>query len=84
MHGHRVVVLSQGPDLGLFTIPGVLSRLALWLVEAMRDRIADGKSARAPKRKSLPFVVAAKDEKMGRYVVVGVTSALEFDAVRRK
>lgn len=82
MHGHRVVVLQQGPDLALFTIPGVLSRLALWLIEAMRDRVAETKQAK--KRKSLPFVVACLDEKAGRYVVVGVTSALEFGDTRRK
>ncbi|KZV86545.1 CDC45-like protein [Exidia glandulosa HHB12029] len=81
MHGHRVVILQQGPDLALFTIPGVLARLALWLIEAMRDKVADGKQAK--KRKSLPFVVACLDEKAERYLVVGVTSALEFGDIRR-
>lgn len=82
MHGHRVVVLQQGPDLALFTIPGVLARLAQWLIEAMRDRVVDGKQAK--RRKSLPFVVACLDEKASRYLVVGVTSAIEFGDTRRK
>lgn len=83
MRGHRVVVLTQGPDLGLFAHPGVLSKLALWLVEATRDRVADGNTARS-RRKGLPFVVACLDEKAQRYIVVGVTAAPDFGDVRKK
>lgn len=85
MRSHRVVVLSQGPDLALFVHPGVLSRLALWLVDALRDRVGvvgAGKSKKA--RKSLPFVVACLNEKTGTYIVVGVTAALDFGDVRKK
>ncbi|KAF7353604.1 Cell division control protein 45 [Mycena venus] len=39
MRNHRVVVITQGPHLALFSHPGALSRLALWLVEALRDRL---------------------------------------------
>jgi cell division control protein 45 len=83
--GHRVVILSQGPDLPLFSHPGVLSRLALWLVDALRDKIppTTAQSART-KRKSLPFVVACLNEKTGTYMVVGVTAALNFGEVRKK
>ena len=85
MRGHRVVVLTQGPDLALFAHPGVLSRLALWLVDALRDRtpgtVMGGSRS---KRKSLPFVVACLDERAGTYVVVGVTAALDFDDTRKK
>ena len=85
MRGHRVVVLTQGPDLALFAHPGVLSRLALWLVDALRDRtpgtVLIGSRS---KRKSLPFVVACLDEKAGTYVVVGVTAALDFGDTRKK
>lgn len=81
MNRHRVVVLTQGPDLALFTHPGVLSRLALWLVEALRDKVG-GVSIGRSKKKCLPFVVACLDEKAGTYIVVGVTAALDFDDVR--
>lgn len=85
MRGHRVVVLQQGPDLELFSHPGALSRLALWLVEAMRDRVAGTVPAGArSKKKSLPFVVACRNEKNGSYLVVGVTAALDFGDVRKK
>lgn len=83
--GHRVVVLTQGPDLALFAHPGVLSRLALWLVDALRDRLPGTLVAHArSRRKSLPFVVACLDEKAGTYIVVGVTAALDFGEVRKK
>lgn len=79
MRGHRVVVLTQGPDLALFAHPGVLTRLTLWLVDALRDRtpgvVLGGSRG---KKKSLPFVVACLNEKAGTYVVVGVTAAPDF------
>lgn len=85
LRGHRVVVLTQGPDLALFAHPGVLSRLALWLVEALRDRIQGTNPAYSrSKRKSLPLVVACLNEKTGTYIVVGVMAALDFGEVRKK
>ncbi|KAK7693669.1 hypothetical protein QCA50_003239 [Cerrena zonata] len=83
LRGHRVVVLTQGPDLALFSHPGVLSRLALWLVEAMRDKVPVRPLANGKKRKSLPFVVACLNEKTETYIVVGVTAALDFGEVRK-
>ncbi|KAL4253840.1 CDC45 family protein [Abortiporus biennis] len=83
LRGHRVVVLAQGPDLALFAHPGVLSRLALWLVEAMRDKVPDRPMANGRRRKSLPFVVACLNELAGTYIVVGVTAALDFGEVRK-
>ncbi|KAI0807423.1 CDC45-like protein [Fomes fomentarius] len=84
LRGHRVVVLTQGPDLPLFAHPGVLSRLALWLVDALRDRVDPTTPVYSrSKRKSLPFVVACLDEKTGTYIVVGVTGAADFDDVRK-
>lgn len=78
MRGHRVVVLTQGPDLELFSHPRILERLALWLVEAMRDRID------REKQKSLPVVVACLSERRQRYVVVGITASLHFDSIKAK
>jgi cell division control protein 45 len=87
MRSHRVVILSQGPDLALFSHPGVLSRLALWLVEALRDRLpgtALGNRRGGKGRKSLPFVVACLNEREETYIVVGVMAALDFGDVRKK
>lgn len=85
LRGHRVVTITQGPDLDLFAHPGVLSRLAQWLVEALRDRLQGTVTAYSrSKRKSLPLVVACLNEKEGTYIVVGVVAALNFDDVRKK
>lgn len=84
MKNHRVVVLSQGPYLALFAHPGVLSRLALWLVDALRDHASGQQISAESRRKSLPFVVACLKESVNTYMVVGVTAALDFGDVRRK
>ncbi|TFK76580.1 CDC45-like protein [Pluteus cervinus] len=78
---HRVVIITQGPDLALFSHPAVLSRLALWLVDALRDRVPA--SNLNSKKKSLPFVVACLDEVKKSFIVVGVIGALEFGDVRK-
>jgi len=84
MRNHRVVVMQQGPDLQLFSHPGVLSRLALWLVDALRDKLPGTNVSTRTKRKSLPFVVACLNEISHSYVVVGVMAALDFGDVRKK
>lgn len=84
MRGYRVVVISQGPDLDLFMHPGALSRLGLWLVDAMRERIQGTNISKRTKKKSLPFVVACLDERNGSYMVVGINAALDFGDVRKK
>ncbi|KAG6891331.1 hypothetical protein C0992_008785 [Termitomyces sp. T32_za158] len=83
MAGYRVVVLSQGPDLALFAHPSVLMRLALWLVDALRDHIPAVTNGSKAKRKSLPFVVACLNEVTQTYMVVGFTAAFEFGDVRK-
>ena len=85
LRGHRVVVLGQGPDLALFAHPGVLARLALWLVDALRERLEGSNPAYArSKRKSLPLVLACMNEHAGTYIIVGVMAALDFGEVRKK
>ncbi|KAJ6488576.1 CDC45-like protein [Mycena vitilis] len=83
MRNHRVVVLTQGPHLALFSHPGALSRLALWLVDALRDRLPGTSISTRSKRKSLPFVVACLNESTQSYLVVGVMAALDFGDVRK-
>ncbi|KZT42017.1 cell division control protein 45 [Sistotremastrum suecicum HHB10207 ss-3] len=82
MNGHRVVIITQGPDLDLLAQPATLSKLALWLVDSHRDRVPGTTMGRS-KRKCLPFVVACLDRKAGSYLVVGVTAALEDGDVRK-
>ena len=86
MRGHRVVLLTQGPDLALFCAPGPLARLARWLVDAMRERVDPSRTAnsRSKKKNSLPIVVAALNEREGTYLVLGINAALELGDVRKK
>lgn len=81
----RFATMREGPDLRLFSHPSTLSRLALWLVDATRDRWAAKEAKQGGKGpKSLPFVIACLNEDKGTYLVVGVTGAPEFGDVRRK
>ncbi|KAK7035719.1 cell division control protein 45 [Favolaschia claudopus] len=68
MRNHRVVILTQGPHLALFSHPGALSRLALWLVEALRDPLERN---------------GHHDKSTQSYLVVGVMAALDFGDVRK-
>ncbi|WWC73512.1 uncharacterized protein I206_107483 [Kwoniella pini CBS 10737] len=81
----RLAILKEGPDLKIFSHPSTLSRLALWLVDATRDRWAERQSKlnNGGKVKSLPFVVACLNEDKGSYMVVGVTGSPEFGDVRK-
>lgn len=79
----RLAVIKEGPDLALFSHPGPLSRLALWLVDALREKV-QGMNVNGSKRKSLPFVVACLNEKAGSYLVVGTTAAPEYGDTRKK
>jgi cell division control protein 45 len=82
--GHRVVQLKQGPDLALFTHPGILFRLGLWLTEVLRDRVNGVNISRRNKKKSLPLILACLDEHDRTYLVVGLNESLDFGDVRKK
>ena len=62
--GHRVVVLTQGPDLALFAHPGVLSRLrALLPRRRFSLRVRKGRSAHRDPRPAKHDVRSPKREK---------------------
>ena len=84
MRSHRVVVLTQGPDLHLFQHPGMLTRLALWLIDALRDRLPATAVASRSKKKELPFILACLNEAKGTYIVAGIMASPEFGDIRRK
>jgi cell division control protein 45 len=83
LQNHRIVILKQGPDLALFSLPGVLVRLAAWLVDNLRGRLP-GTAVGKSKKKGLPFIVSCLDEAYGRYTVVGIMGALDFNQVHIK
>jgi hypothetical protein len=79
----RFVAMREGPDLRIFSNPSTLSRLAIWLMDATRDKIT--KTAEAKKKVPVhPMVVACLNEEKGTYLIVGFTGAPEFGDVRKK
>ncbi|TFY70536.1 hypothetical protein EVG20_g2468 [Dentipellis fragilis] len=83
MKGYSVVRLGQGPDLVLLSHPGVLFRLGLWLVDALRDRVEGSNAGRRSKKKSIPMILACLNEKAHSYVVIGMNASLDFGGVRK-
>ncbi|RMJ27097.1 CDC45-like protein [Aspergillus sp. HF37] len=74
LRAFRIAVVKDGPDVKLFTNPGALTKLALWIAEAIRvqereraDTVKIGRRRAA----GTPLVLAGLDEDKGLYVVVG-------------
>ncbi|KAK5705989.1 DNA replication initiation factor cdc45, partial [Elasticomyces elasticus] len=74
LRAFRIAVVKEGPDVKLFTNPGALTKLALWIAEAIRvqerersDIIKIGKR----RATGTPLVLAGLDEDRDLYVVVG-------------
>jgi cell division control protein 45 len=61
-----MAVVKEGPDVELFTHPGALIKLALWVAEAITEM--EGSKG----RKGGELVMAGLDEARGVYVVVGL------------
>lgn len=63
-----MAVVKEGPDVALFTHPGALTKLALWVGEAIAEQEKEtGKGG----GKGTPLVLAGLNEARGVYVVVG-------------
>lgn len=82
---YRYAVFEEGPDLAVFRHPSTLLRLAVWLVDAVRDLMGQGANdAAGGKMKSLPFILASLNETSDAYLVVGIVGAVEFGDVKKK
>ncbi|KAF2130415.1 DNA replication initiation factor-like protein Cdc45 [Dothidotthia symphoricarpi CBS 119687] len=66
LRAFRMAVVKEGPDVQLFTHPGALTKLALWIAEAIVELNGTKKS------KGSELVMAGLDEPRGLYVVVGL------------
>ncbi|MCJ1284663.1 hypothetical protein MMC26_003998 [Xylographa opegraphella] len=64
----RMAVVKDGPDVVLFTHPGALTKLALWLGDALAAQEEGGAAAAGA---GTPLVLASLHEARGVYVVVG-------------
>ncbi|PWY88744.1 CDC45-like protein [Aspergillus sclerotioniger CBS 115572] len=74
LRAFRIAVVKDGPDVKLFTNPGALTKLALWVAEAIRVQERErGDTVKVGRRRALgtPLVLAGLDEDRDLYVVVG-------------
>lgn len=67
LRAFRIAVVKEGPDVQLFTHPGALTKLALWIAEAIVEL-----NGTKGKGKGSELVMAGLDETRGLYVVVGL------------
>jgi cell division control protein 45 len=78
LRAFRMTVVKEGPDVQLFTHPGALTKLALWLAEAISEM--DGLKG----HKSGELVMAGLDEEREVYVVVGLGGGSAVQAQKVK
>lgn len=78
----RLAIVREGPDVAVFAHPATLTRLAVWLIDAVRDLI--DKDKKQGRKKGLPLVAACLDERRDAYLVVGINGASEYGDVRKK
>jgi cell division control protein 45 len=71
LRAFRMCVVKDGPDVTLFTHPAALTKLALWIGEAIAEQERESKGKLGHGGRGTPFVVAGLNENRGVYVVVG-------------
>ncbi|KAL2153052.1 hypothetical protein VTH82DRAFT_4207 [Thermothelomyces myriococcoides] len=84
LRAFRMCVVRDSPDAALFNHPGALTKLALWIGEALAEQEREASGGRLPHGgRGTPLVVASLDEKRGVYVVVGTGGGGGPDAAFR-
>jgi cell division control protein 45 len=68
LRAFRMAVVKEGPDVQLFTHPGALTKLALWIAEA----IVELNGTKGKNHRGSELVMAGLDDSRGLYVVVGL------------
>lgn len=73
LRAFRIAVVKDGPDVKLFTNPGALTKLALWIAEAIRVQEREKGDSKIGRKRAAgtPLVLAGLDEDRDLYVVVG-------------
>ncbi|KAJ9224156.1 hypothetical protein DTO169C6_3516 [Paecilomyces variotii] len=90
LRAFRIAVVKDGPDVKLFTNPGALTKLALWVGEAIQVQEKEkGDSFKIGKKRAVgtPLVLASLDEDRGVYVVVGTGGGggvIDFAAMAKR
>ncbi|KOS17877.1 Cell division control protein 45 -like protein [Escovopsis weberi] len=71
LRAFRMCVVKDGPDVALFTHPAALTKLALWIGEALAEQEKESQGRLSQGGRGTPLVVASLNEKRGVYIVVG-------------
>lgn len=71
LRAFRMCVVKDGPDVQLFTHPSALTKLALWVGEAIAEQERETKGKLGHGGRGTPLVVAGLNENRGVYVIVG-------------
>lgn len=66
-----MAVVKEGPDVQLFTHPAALTKLALWVGEAIAEQERDQRGKIGKAGRGTPLVLASLNETRGVFVVVG-------------
>lgn len=66
-----MAVVKEGPDVQLFTHPAALTKLALWVGEAIAEQEREQRGKIGKHGKGTPLVMAGLNEARGVYVIVG-------------
>lgn len=84
-------VVKDGPDVALFTHPAALTKLSLWIGEALAEQERESHGKLSHGGRGTPLVVASLNERRGVYVVVGTgggggpdTMFLNREAAKRR
>lgn len=79
LRAFRLAVVKEGPDVAIFAHPNAVSKLALWLGDAILEQERE-----QSRKKHLPLVVASLNERRGVYVVVGTVPGGRISAAKKK
>lgn len=71
LRAFRLCVVKDSPDAAVFNHPGALTKLAIWIGEALAEQETSAEGRLAHGGRGTPLVVASLNEKRGVYVIVG-------------
>ena len=71
LRAFRMAVVKEGPDVQMFTHPAALTKLALWVGEAIAEQERDQRGKTGKAGRGTPLVLASLNESRGVFVVVG-------------
>ncbi|KAI7788430.1 hypothetical protein LA080_010763 [Diaporthe eres] len=71
LRAFRLCIVKDSAEASIFNHPGALTKLSLWIGEALSEQEKDSTGKLAHAGRGTPLVVASLNEKRGVYIVVG-------------